>query len=65
VSDRRAAFFLFASALGFALTPVADAQHRWVCITVGITYAVLAVASLLDARSRSKTPPRRATDGRD
>ena len=58
--DRRAAFFLLASIVGFALWPVADPEHRWVCIAVGITYAVLAVGSLLDARSRSKAAPRRS-----
>ena len=58
--DRRAAFFLIASVVGFALYPVADPEHRWVCIAVGITYAVLAVASFLDARSRSNAPPRRS-----
>ncbi len=57
--DRRAAFFLLASAAGFALAPVADAEHRWVGLGVGIVYAVLAVASLADARSRHNTPPRR------
>jgi hypothetical protein len=58
--DRRAAFFLVASVAGFALTPVADPEHRWVCVAVGITYAVLAVASVLDARSRDRAAPRRS-----
>ncbi len=57
--DRRAAFFLFASALAVALIPVADPEHRWVPIAVAIVYVVLAVASLADARSRDRTPPRR------
>ena len=60
--DRRAAFFLFASLLGWILVPVADPSHRWVAIAVGITYALLAVASILDARSRARTPPRRPRD---
>jgi hypothetical protein len=57
--DRRAAFFLLASVVGFALTPVADPEHRFVSLGVGVVYALLAVASMLDARSRSATPPRR------
>jgi hypothetical protein len=56
--DRRAAFFIVASIAGFALTPVADAEHRWVSIGVGVVYALLAVASLLDARSRHNARPR-------
>lgn len=62
--DRRAAFFLFASVIGAAFTPIADPEHRWVCVAVAITYAVLALASVLDARSRQNTPPRyRRGDG--
>jgi hypothetical protein len=54
MTDRRAAFFVVASLIGFALTPVADPKFRWVAIAVGVTYAVLAVASALDAWSRSR-----------
>ena len=57
--DRRAAFFFIASAAGFLLTPVADPDQRWVSIGVGIVYFVLAIASIADARSRARTPPRR------
>ena len=57
--DRRAAFFLLASIVGWILVPVADPKHRWVAISVGVAYAVLALASILDARSRARTPPRR------
>ncbi len=57
--DRRAAFFLLASVAGFVLTPVADPEHRFVSVGVGIVYALLAVASIADARSRARTPPRR------
>ncbi len=57
--DRRASFFLLASAVAAALIPVADPEHRWVPIAVAIAYAVLAVASIADARSRERTPPRR------
>ncbi|MGI8661845.1 MAG: hypothetical protein ACR2LQ_01365 [Acidimicrobiales bacterium] len=52
--DRRVAFFLFAAAVCFVLVPVADPELRWVPIFVGVVYIVLAVASALDARSRSK-----------
>jgi len=54
VSDRRALFFVVAAAIGFALTPVAEPEVRWVSITVGITYLVMAAASALDARSRTR-----------
>jgi hypothetical protein len=52
--DRRALFFLVAAAIGFALTPVADPQHRWVPVVMGITYVVLAVLSALDSWSRNR-----------
>jgi hypothetical protein len=52
--DRRAPFFLVAAAMGFALTPVADPQHRWVAIAVGVTYVVLAVLSALDSWSKNR-----------
>jgi hypothetical protein len=52
--DPRALFFLVAAALAYALTPVADAEHRWVAIATGTTYVVLAVLAALDGRSRSK-----------
>ncbi len=58
--DRRAAFFLLASVAGFVLTPVADPEHRWVSIGVGVTYALLALASILDARSRDNAGARRS-----
>jgi hypothetical protein len=54
--DRRAAFFLLASIAGFVLAPIADPEHRWVAFAVGVVYAVLAVASFLDFRSRAKAP---------
>ena len=53
MSDRRALFFLVASALGFVLAPLAEPEVRWVAITVGVTYLVLAAVSALDAWSRS------------
>ena len=57
--DRRIPFFLVASAAGFALAPVADADHRWVAVAVGIVYVVLAALVALDVRSRG----RRSGDG--
>ena len=57
--DRRAAFFLLASAISLALIPVAEPPDRWVPITVAVAYVVLAAASIADARSRARTPPRR------
>jgi hypothetical protein len=56
--DRRALFFLVASLLGAILTPIADPEHRWVAIAVGITYFVLAIASALDKRTRDRVQPR-------
>ena len=52
--DRRAVFFLVAAAMAYALTPVADADHRWVAIATGTTYVVLAVLAAIDGWSRSK-----------
>jgi hypothetical protein len=52
--DRRAVFFLVAAGLAFALTPVADPEHRWVAVTTGATYVVLALLAALDGWSRSK-----------
>jgi hypothetical protein len=60
VTDRRAAFFLFASAVSFALTPVADPEHRFVAIGLGVIYLLLAIGSSLDARSRGNAAPRRS-----
>ena len=56
--DRRALFFLGSSALGFLLIPVADPEHRWVAVAVGITYLVLAIASALDKFTRDRIQPR-------
>jgi uncharacterized membrane protein len=52
--DRRAVLFLVAAAIGFALTLVADPEHRWVAVTTGVTYVVLAVLAYLDGRSRGR-----------
>ncbi len=50
--DRRAAFFALASLVCLLLAPVAEARFRTLTIGVAITYALLALASYLDARSR-------------
>jgi hypothetical protein len=51
--DRRAAFFLLASAACLALTPIAGG-HAWVALTVAGVYLLLAVGSWLDARGRRR-----------
>ena len=56
--DKRIPFFLVASVAGFVLTPVADADHRWVPLAVGVTYVVLAALVALDSWSRARTPSR-------
>jgi hypothetical protein len=50
--DRRAAVFLIFAAMCVLLVPVTDDEFRWVPIATAVTYAILAAASLLDARSR-------------
>ena len=52
--DRRAFFFLVAAVAAFALTPVADPEHRWVAIATGVVYVVLAVGVALETWSRSR-----------
>jgi hypothetical protein len=52
--DRRVFFFLVAAAIAYALTPVADPQHRWVAIATGSTYVVLAVLAFFDGLSRGR-----------
>jgi hypothetical protein len=54
MSDRRAVIFLVFAAVCFALTPIAEPAFRWVSITFGSIYILLALASYLDARSRSR-----------
>lgn len=56
--DKRIPFFLVASAAGFVLAPVADPEHRWVAIGVGVVYVLLAGLVALDAWSRGRTPER-------
>jgi hypothetical protein len=52
--DRRAVVFLVFAAMCFVLLPLAEPSFRWVCTTTGVTYVLLAIASALDARSRSR-----------
>jgi hypothetical protein len=54
VIDRRSRFFAGASVVCAALIPVSEPSLRWVPIIVSITYAVLAVLSFLDWRSRAR-----------
>jgi hypothetical protein len=53
--DRRAAVFLVFAAVCALLVPLTDNEYRWVPIVTAITYVVLALASLLDARSRKRS----------
>ena len=52
--DRRVVFFICAALACVALVPVADPELRWVAWGTGAVYVLLAVASFLDARSRSR-----------
>jgi hypothetical protein len=54
MGDRRALVFVVFAAICFALVPLAEPEFRWVCITTGITYVLLAVGSALNSRSRSR-----------
>jgi predicted membrane channel-forming protein YqfA (hemolysin III family) len=51
--DRRAIFFLIASVVCALLIAFAD-PYAWIATTLAVVYAVLAVASWLDARSRRR-----------
>lgn len=50
--DPRAAFFLLAAAVCFALAPVAGHEFDEVAAGVGVVYVLLSLASYLDSRSR-------------
>ena len=50
--DRRARFFLLAALVCVLLIPLADHQFRTLTLGVAATYALLALASYLDARGR-------------
>ena len=53
--DRRAIFFVSAAIVCALLIPATDTEFRWVPIATAIVYVVLALASLLDARSRDRS----------
>jgi hypothetical protein len=53
--DRRAMFFVLAAIVCAALIPVTDDDFRWVPLATSIVYVILAIASLLDARSRRRS----------
>jgi hypothetical protein len=50
--DRRALFFLLAAAVCVLLLPLAEARFRNLTTGVAVVYALLALASYLDHRSR-------------
>ena len=50
--DRRALFFLGAAIVCAVLIPITEAEQRWVPISLTIVYALLALASWADHRSR-------------
>jgi hypothetical protein len=45
-----------------ALFPIAE-PFRWVCVVLAVAYALLAVASHLDARTRRLSEPTPRTSG--
>jgi hypothetical protein len=52
MTDKRAQFFLLAALVCLALVPVAADDFKRITLGVSVTYAVLALASFLDHRSR-------------
>ena len=56
--DRRAVFFLVAAAACFLMVPVGLEKFRDIALVTGIVYVVLAVLSLLDRWSRSRSDRR-------
>jgi hypothetical protein len=54
VITRRSRFFVVAAVVCVALVPAADAQLRYVPTVLAIWYAILAIASQLDHRSRQQ-----------
>ncbi len=51
--DRRAAFFVGAALVCLLLVPVTEAAQRWVPVALAVVYALLALGSWADHRSRS------------
>jgi hypothetical protein len=56
--DRRAGFFLVASAACFLLVPVGLEKYREIALGTGVVYVVLAVLSFLDKWSRARAAHR-------
>lgn len=52
--DKRAAFFVVAAIACFALVPAAPTEFRGFAAMMGGVYVVLALASLMDSRSRHR-----------
>jgi hypothetical protein len=52
--DRRALFFLVAAGACFVLVPVTPSDLRWFTLALAVVYVLLAAASALDNRSRSR-----------
>jgi hypothetical protein len=52
MNDKRAQFFFLTSLVCLALVLVADDAYRTITLVVSATYALLALASYLDQRSR-------------
>ena len=50
--DRRAVFFVGAAIVCAVLTPITEPEERWVPIALSIVYALLALGSWVDARTR-------------
>lgn len=61
--DRRALVFLGLALVCFALAPIGLPEHRYLAVGLGGVYVVLALLSLLDARSKaSSRQARRRSD---
>jgi hypothetical protein len=54
--DRRAIFFVGAAVVCAVLIPATESELRWVPIAMSVAYAILALMSFLDARSRHQPP---------
>ena len=52
--DRRAMFFFGAAIVCGVPIPITEPEQRWVPIALSIVYALLALASWADARSRHR-----------
>ncbi len=52
MNDKRALFFLLVALVCLALAPASPDEFRTVTLGVATTYALLALASFLDSRSR-------------